>query len=303
MADSALLLDRLIEAGLLIPMGVDGLYGKSAAFERIIDQVERLISRIGADQNAEVMRFPPAISQATFEESEYLKAFPHFAGTIHCFVGTERDQRRVLQCIDEGRDWTGDQKIAGMVLNPAACYPCYKVVAARGPMGAAGVTLDLFSWCFRHEPSREPTRLQFFRIKEYVRLGTEQQVKDFRAYWLETGQAMMRSLGLPLVVEIANDPFFGRAGKILAANQRENQLKFELLVPVNSQERPTACLSFNYHVDHFGLLWKLRTPGDQVAQTACVGFGMERIAIALLRHHGLDPALWPAAVRAVLDSD
>ena len=34
-----------------------------------------------------------------------------------------------------------------------------------------------------------------------------------------------------------------------------------------------------------------------VAHTACVGFGLERITLALLRHHGLDLAAWPEAVR------
>ena len=38
-----------------------------------------------------------------------------------------------------------------------------------------------------------------------------------------------------------------------------------------------------------------------VAQTACCAFGMERLVLALLRHHGFDPAEWPAGVRAALE--
>ena len=45
---------------------------------------------------------------------------------------------------------------------------------------------------------------------------------------------------------------------MLANNQRDQGLKFELLVPVNSAEKPTACLSFNYHQDHFGSTWEHR---------------------------------------------
>ncbi len=69
---------------------------------------------------------------------------------------------------------------------------------------------------------------------------------------------MIRSLDLPLAIDVANDPFFGRAGRMLANNQRQQNLKFELNVPVNSVEKPTACLSFNYHQDHFGTTWDLR---------------------------------------------
>jgi seryl-tRNA synthetase len=101
-------------------------------------------------------------------------------------------------------------------------------------------------------------------------------------------------------VEIANDPFFGRAGKLLAMNQRESALKFELLVPVCSEEKPTACVSFNYHEDHFGQVFEIHLADGRRAHTACVGFGLERITLALLKHHGLDPARWPAATREVL---
>lgn len=60
---------------------------------------------------------------------------------------------------------------------------------------------------------------------------------------------------------------------------------------------PAACMSFNYHVDHFSEVWGIRTADGGVAHTGCVGFGMERLTLALLRHHGLDPARWPRAVR------
>jgi len=36
------------------------------------------------------------------------------------------------------------------------------------------------------------------------------------------------------------------------------------------------------------------------AHTACVGFGLERIALALLRTHGVQVRSWPAIVRSAL---
>ena len=87
---------------------------------------------------------------------------------------------------------------------------------------------------------------------------------------------------------------------MLANNQRDQNLKFELLIPVTSTAKPTACLSFNYHQDHFGSTWGLKTADGEVAHTACVGFGLERIALALFAHHGLDTAEWPEPVRKAL---
>jgi seryl-tRNA synthetase len=137
-------------------------------------------------------------------------------------------------------------------------------------------------------------------MREYVRIGTPRQVMEFREMWLERGQRLMTSLLVPLKIDVANDPFFGRTGKMLVANQRDQRLKFELLIPITSEEKPTACLSFNYHQDHFGGLWNLQTSTGEVAHTACVGFGMERITLALFKHHGFDVGKWPGALRDVL---
>jgi len=295
-------LDALIRAGLLIPTGVQGLYGRSAAFEAIGDGLNAAITALGADQQAEVLRFPPAMGQRDFETSEYLKSFPQLAGTIHSFCGDERGHRRLLARLDDGEDWTDQQQPSGVVLTPAACYPIYPVVARRGPLPAAGKVVDVLSYCFRHEPSLEPTRMQLFRQREYVCLGSPERVAAFRQLWMERGQQLARMLQLPLEVDVANDAFFGRGGKIVADSQREQRLKFELLIPVNDGAPPTACMSFNYHMDHFGVLWDIRQADGGVAHTGCVGFGIERLVLALLRHHGLDPARWPAGVRETLGS-
>jgi Domain of unknown function (DUF1839) len=113
-------------------------------------------------------------------------------------------------------------------------------VAKRGPLPKPGLLFDLQSYCFRREPSKDPARMQMFRMREYVRIGTPEQVTAFRAVWLERGREFVRELGLPFDVDLANDPFFGRAGKIMASSQRDQGLKFELLVPIESIEKPTA---------------------------------------------------------------
>jgi seryl-tRNA synthetase len=170
-------------------------------------------------------------------------------------------------------------------------------VAKRGPLPKPGLLFDLQSYCFRREPSKDPARMQMFCMREYVRIGTPEQVTAFRAVWLERGREFVRELGLPFDVDLANDPFFGRAGKIMASSQRDQGLKFELLVPIESIEKPTACLSFNYHQDHFGALCGINTQSGDVAQTACVGFGLERLTLALFEHHGFQRTPRPLGLR------
>ncbi|EGD01921.1 amino acid--[acyl-carrier-protein] ligase [Burkholderia pseudomultivorans] len=292
--------DELIEAGLLVSTGIQGLFGRSESFERVVEALDAFVTRIGADQQAEVLRFPPAISRLEFERSEYMKSFPQLAGSVHSFCGDERQHQRLLQCLDRGEDWTENQKPTYVVMTPAACYPVYPVIAREGALPADGRIVDVFSYCFRHEPSLDPTRMQLFRMREYVRIGTPEQIVAFRQTWIERGTRMIEALRLPNAVDLANDPFFGRGGKIVANSQREQNLKFELLIPIEHDGRQTACLSFNYHMDHFGLLWNIRTATDEVAHTGCVGFGLERLTLALFRHHGFDIDAWPQDVRDVL---
>ncbi|WP_454747531.1 amino acid--[acyl-carrier-protein] ligase [Ciceribacter selenitireducens] len=293
-------LDRLFESGLLIETGVDGLYGRGGRFEDVIAAFERLIDRYGAADGAEAIRFPPGMNRAYFEKSGYMKSFPQLAGTVHSFCGSELDHVNLLKCMDADEDWTAEQKATDIVLTPAACYPLYPTIAKRGNLPEKGGLYDLQSYCFRHEPSNDPARQQLFRMREYVCMGSQDHVTDFRQTWMDRGVKIMAEVGLPVEIDVANDPFFGRAGKMLANNQRDQNLKFELLIPITSVANPTACMSFNYHQDAFGSKWGLSLADGSVAHTACVGFGLERIALALFHHHGLDVDQWPASVRAAL---
>ena len=181
-----------------------------------------------------------------------------------------------------------------VVLTPAACYPVYP--SFTGTIPAQGHLVDMQNWVFRHEPSPEPTRMQAFRVREFVRVGTPEVVVEWRDMWLGRGVELLQSLGLPAKSDVASDPFFGRGGRMLAGTQREQKLKFEVLVPVISEEKPTAVCSFNYHQDHFGKIFDIKTPTGDLAQTACLGFGLERCVMALFKTHGMVPAAWPTAV-------
>ncbi len=293
-------IDQLFESKILIKTGVDGLYGRSAIFEDVVDRFERAVSTLAKDENAEKLRFPPGMNRADFETSGYIKSFPQLAGTIHSFEGGKSEYKQLLEKISAGHDWTTDQKVTDIVFTPAACYPLYPMVAQRGPVPHEGCLFDLCSYCFRHEPSTDPTRMQLFRMREFVRFGTTAQVMAFRETWINRGQDLMKSLGLPVEIDVANDVFFGRTGQLMADQQRQKKLKFELLVPVTSDDKPTACLSFNYHEDHFGELFGIQSVAGEKSETACVGFGLERVTLALFRHHGLDPSKWPASVLDIL---
>jgi seryl-tRNA synthetase len=232
------------------------------------------------------------------EKVHYLDSFPHLCGAVYSFFGKELQAKALAERVNSGAPWGDLLGITDVVLNPAACYPVYPSFTGVVPQGGRLVTM--LNWVFRHEPSPEPTRMQSFRVREFVKVGTPDEVVEWRDMWLQRGVKLLQSLGLPAKSDVASDPFFGRGGKLMAVNQKEQKLKFEVLVPVISEEDPTAVCSFNFHQEHFGSTFDIRTQDGKVANTACLGFGLERIVMALFKHHGFEPDTWPAETRRLL---
>jgi seryl-tRNA synthetase len=291
-------LDRLF-GPLFKPMNVEGVYARSGMYESVVEALAALISS-RREAGTEVFRFPPVMSRAQLERHGYLKSFPNLLGCVSCLHGTEMEIRSSADKLAKGEDWTEGLGSSDLVLTPAACYPVYPIAAERGPVPAEGYRFDVACDCFRHEPSPDLDRFQSFRMREYVCIGTPEQVAEFRNRWMTKATALADELGLPYTVDTANDPFFGRVGQIMAFSQREQSLKFELLVPLRGAGKPTACMSFNYHQDHFGTTWDLRAPDGTPAHTGCVAFGMDRLAVAMFAVHGTTIEAWPAEIRALL---
>ncbi|MCX6130305.1 MAG: amino acid--[acyl-carrier-protein] ligase [Proteobacteria bacterium] len=267
-------------------------------FEDVLKRFDALVTRIAKEDGAEVMAFPPCIDRKVLEKSEFLDSFPHLAGTVYSFTGNQKQALELSARVHGGHEWGDLQSMTSVCLTPAACYPVYPSFTGTLPEG--GRMVDMQNWVFRNEPSPEPTRMQAFRVREFVRVGSPEMVVQWRDKWLKRGLDIMLSLSLPARAEVASDPFFGRGGRLLAVNQKEQKLKFEVVIPVISEENPTAVCSFNYHQDHFGKLFDIKTADGEIAQTACLGFGMERIVMALFKTHGMVFSEWPKSVREVL---
>jgi len=291
-------LDHLADT-LFHEMGSPGVYGRTALYEDVVERIAAVISR-NREPDTEVMRFPPVMNRAQLEKSGYLKSFPNLLGCVCGLHGLDSEIDAAVSRFDAGGDWTASLSPADLVLSPAACYPVYPIAASRGPVPPGGWRFDVAADCFRREPSRHLDRLQSFRMREFVCIGSADLVSGFRERWIIRAQKIARDLGLTFRIDHANDPFFGRVGQMMAVSQKQLSLKFELLVPLRSEERPTACMSFNYHRNHFGTTWGIVDAASEPAHTACVAFGMDRLAVAMFHTHGKDVDLWPIAVRDLL---
>jgi seryl-tRNA synthetase len=289
---------KLLAAGLLIETGVDGLYGRSRDFESIVAALESLLVRVGADRAPTVVRFPPIIPRQVIEQSDYLRSFPNLVGAVHTFDGIDPDHAELLALIESENEWSAGFIPSGLVLCSAACQPLYPTLTGSVPVG--GKNFDVFGWVFRHEPSLDPARMQMFRQYEFVFVGEPDAAVDHRDLWVTRGLEQLTLLGLEARAELATDPFFGRAGRLLSASQRADKLKYELVCAIGPGEGSTALVSCNYHAAHFGEAFSITIANGSAAHSSCVGFGMERIAMALFHAHGMHSDHWPAKVRGAL---
>ncbi len=292
------LTDALIAHGYWLPSNVPGVWGRTERFEAILDGFDALVSEIARRAGAERVSFPPVIEREVIRQTGYMESFPELCGSIHSYREERGRHMDLVDQVEAGNDWTDFLEPMPVTLCPAACYPLYPTLS--GPLPDSGREFDLTSYVFRAEPSDDPARLQSFRMHENVRIGRPDEVRRWRDDWADRGRELLLSLGLEADLAAAADPFFGRGGKMLAANQIAEGLKVEISVPITSTEEPTAVASFNYHEDKFGRTYGIELSDGNPAHTACIGFGLERVTLALIATHGIDVRGWPVHVREQL---
>ncbi|AKT50189.1 hypothetical protein [Arsenicicoccus sp. oral taxon 190] len=292
----------LIDAGHMVELPLRGLSAFTGTFEDVLAGVERLVHEMEPTEGVIRMSFPPLLTQPVFERTGYLDSFPQLIGSVDVFTGDSREHKAMVAAKNAGEDWTTHLTPARLDLLSAPCHQTYPLHA--GTRIDRAHVYETGNRCFRHEPSDDPMRLVSFRMREKVCIGTPEQAREHRELGRRVGPELLTSLGLEIEEVPANDPFFGRAAKIFAAGQRDAGLKVEFECKVYGADNPGVALgSSNYHNDHFGLDFDITTPDGEPAHSSCIGFGLERVTVALFATHGMDVPSWPAEVRGRLGLD
>jgi hypothetical protein len=158
----------------------------------------------------------------------------------------------------------------------------------RGERLDAGRLLSVAACCGRRETRTEDElgRLQRFRMREAVSVGSAAWVSSEREAWMERVSAFAISLGLATTLETATDTFFGGIGRGRRLIQQLKNLKYELRADAGSAGR-IAIASFNLHESFFTSRFGIGPMSDGSATVSgCVAFGIERWTLACLARHG-----------------
>jgi seryl-tRNA synthetase len=289
----------IFEAGLLVRSTVPGVYHRSFAFESVVRGIGSYVSAAGRDAQRRQLYCAPILDQSTLAKSGYVTSFPNLIGVLTSFTRPETDLPELIERVDSGGEWPEMMSPNGLALGGAACHHIYPTLAGQ-EIPSDGLLYEVQATCHRHEPSDDPARMQSFSMHEFVFVGPEERALAHRDLWLRRGVQLLEQLGLAVDTVPANDPFFGRVGKLMSASQREKAAKFELVADITSST-PGAISSGNYHGNHFGDEFHISLPEKVTAHSSCFGFGLERITLALFRRHGLETASWPSEVRSGLN--
>ena len=282
------------------PTDVDGVYGRSATYESVADAIDRLVLRVRRRPGGAERAVPAGHAVVELREERVPRVVSRPDG-----LGPHLPRRRAgpRRAGARGRGGRGPGRRSSS--RPTwscarrCATPCTRPSPARCPRVGRGV--EVYGYCFRHEPSTDPFRMQAFRQHDYVYLGTPDGARAHRDRWIERGldvleraRARGRVGGGQRPVLRPARPDAGRQPAIGGAQVRDRGTGRSLEGARRRSRRPTATSTTS------GGPSGSTPPTARSAHTACFGFGVDRITLALLDRHGTDPAGWPAGVRAVL---
>ena len=152
-------------------MDAEGVYARTAIYEEVVERLTAFITR-QREKRTEVFRFPPVMSRRHLEKAGYLKSFPNLLGCVCALHGTDADIHSAVRRFETGGEWTSSLTPADLVLTPAACYPVYPIAASAGPSRRAAISSMSPATASGTSPRRAIDRLQSFRMREYVCIGS-----------------------------------------------------------------------------------------------------------------------------------
>lgn len=288
----------LLASGELLDLGA-GRRGLGPHLTLLIEAIDTRLGRLAADLGASPYRFPSLIGADVLARCHYLSSFPHSLTLVtHLRKDLAAIEEFARQAARDGGPLACDPALLAPIhclLAPTVCFHCYAWLADRRL--TAPLTLTASGRCFRWESANLSglERLWDFGMREVIFLGSREQAIDGRERGIEAAAALLDEWGLAYRIERANDPFFIEGYSSQRVFQAAFELKFELVAPLPYRAGPGLAVgSFNYHQDFFGRTLGISDAQGEPVHTACIGFGLERLALAVVSQYGPDPAGWPA---------
>ena len=283
-------------------MGIDGVYARTALYE---DMIERLAALITAhrEPGTEVMRFPPVMNREHAGEVRIPEELSEPAG-LRLRPARHRARDPFRRRAASMPAATGPRRCR----RPISCCrrrPAIRSIRSRRAAArcrqAACASTSLRD-CFRAEPS-QPSRPA--AILPDARISSASALPRMSRFprALDGARARHRARPRPRLHRSTMPATRSSAGsgQMKAVSQMQQSLKFELLVPLRSEDAADGLHElqlpprpFRHHLGYQGRAMASRRIPD-ASRSAWTGSRS-----AMFHTHGTDLAKWPAAVRETL---
>jgi seryl-tRNA synthetase len=277
----------------------EGRFGFGPRLVELMSLFDRDVRALADKMHAAPYQFPTLIGADALDRCRYLRSFP----SALTMVSHIREDFAAIQEFARVASWDVDRLVCDReglsaiecLLAPSVCFHYYAWLKNRSIESACITALGK---CFRFE-SKNMTgleRLWDFTMREVIFVGPAQYVLDQRRKAVDAAARLLDAWGFSYEIKSATDPFFIEDYAAMAAFQLAFDLKFEILAPLPYKQKDLAIGSFNYHQDFFGRSFGISGEDGEPIYTGCMGFGLERVVLAFLAQHGVDPKGWPVAV-------
>lgn len=266
----------------------------------LIERIDRLLLEMADEFGAKPISAPALIGADQLAKVDYFRAFPHsltFASHLPA------DVESIEQFSKDPLDANGEVRLparpTGAVLSPAVCFHLYHFLENK----TVHEEIDSYTLrgrSFRYESGAMEglERLWDFTMREIVFVGEPDAVIQARKRSMDWILDLADRLGLVHRLKSASDPFFVGEFRQRTIFQAAFDLKYEWQVDLDPDDtRSVAAGSFNIHQAHFGKSFGIRSRSGDIAWTGCMAFGLERLALAILRQHGIQPESWPDVLK------
>lgn len=265
--------DILIENGWVTPLQ-DGRVILSDDFYKIMQLFDSIVMSWAVDDGAKEVFYPDFYIADDLKKCNYIDQFhPHCFFTSISLTDTLHEE---------------SLNYSGFINNPAVCMHSYIQYQDSSVDENNPIVITAKGKCKRNEHAgfQSLERLLDFTMREIIFIGSEKYVLSKRNEYMEKGKQLISRLQLEGNITVSNDPFFKKEDDTKAAFQKKFKLKYELNLKNTDNGHEVAVASFNYHNINFSKAYNISLTDSRLAHTACMAFGLERLAFTYITQVG-----------------
>jgi len=280
-----------------------GKYVYSGDVAQVFRGIDDLFRGWAETQAADEEFFPVSVRTESLAKAGYFNSFSQHAYFVSPLTLSVEaiESAQSGEIFDAEADASVKQHLQTpeWVLSPTVCHHCFE--SRSGRTESSQQTVTALNQCSRYEvhDTGGLQRLRHYWMREIIYFRPN--AKDVQSALddiLKVTTDYLRKWGISFRVSSASDPFFLDSGSSKRLFQTSFLLKRELQLPVEGKH--IACASFNNHQESLTGAFEISAEEGSVA-SGCVGWGYDRLILALFSQLGPNVDQWPEAVRSDLN--